>query len=117
MTNHEEGAPMNVRHIPREDTDADRRRSRRIRNIKTGGDLIMYIGSAGLMIPFIKKSQENQNGLMGACTAGAGAIIAIGLGNLTSKLLNKTVDKVVDFWDDVKPSKPAPKKEEETKNG
>lgn len=106
--------------------DIDSRRRRRIQNVKTGGDLMMYIGSAGLLIPMIRKAKENQNGLMGICATGAGAILSVGLGNVASKIFNKTVDKVSDFWEDAKPSGPyikksaeksAEKEEEEEGNG
>ena len=93
------------------------KRDKRIQNVKTGGDLIMYIGSAGLMIPMIQKAKENQNGIMGVCAGCAGALLSVGLGNVTSKILNRTIDKVIDFWDDVKPSGPAgDKKPEEEKS-
>lgn len=95
----------------------DRRKEKRIQNVKAGGDMMMYIGSAGLMMPMIRKAKESQNGIMGACAVGAGAILSVGLGNIASKILNKTIDKVVDFWDDVKPSGPAEKKQEEEENG
>lgn len=85
------------------------RRRKRIKNIKTGGDLMMYVGSAGLMMPVIRKAREQENGVMGICAFGAGTVLAIGLGNLASSILNKTIDKVVDFWDDVKPNGPAKK--------
>lgn len=81
----------------------DRRRQRRIQNVKTGGDLVMYVGSAGLMMPLIQKAKQNQNGIMGLCATGAGAVLSIGLGNIASRILNKTIDKVVDLWDDIKP--------------
>lgn len=96
------------------------RRKKRIQNVKTGGDMMMYIGSAGLMIPMIRKAKESQNSLMGLCAMGAGGVLAVGLGNIASKILNKTVDKMVDFWDDVKPSGPAESAEnkaEAVKNG
>lgn len=94
-----------------------KRRDRRIQNVKTGGDLMMYIGSAGLLIPVIRKAKENQNPIMNICATGAGAILSVGLGNMASKLFNKTLDKVVDFWDDVKPSGPAENKQEAEENG
>lgn len=77
----------------------------------------MYIGSAGLMIPMIQKAKENQNGIMGVCAGCAGAILSVGLGNLASKILNKTVDKVVDFWDEVKPNKQDDASKEDKNNG
>ena len=89
----------------RRERDNKERRSRRdtiIKNVKTGGDVIMYAGSAGLMIPAIQKAKENQNGLLGACAVGAGAVISIGLGGIASKFLHNVIDKAVSFWDDVK---------------
>ena len=88
------------------------RRNRTIQNVKTGGDLIMYIGRAALTIPAVQKARENQNGLMGACAIGAGAIISMGLGKLTSNIFHKVVDKAVDFWDDVKPAEKPEENEE-----
>ena len=92
------------------------RRKKRIQNVKAGGDMMMYIGSAGLMIPMIRKAKESQNGIMGACAMGAGAVLAIGLGNVATKILNRTIDKAVDFWEDVKPSGPAEKTEKKTED-
>lgn len=63
----------------------------------------MYIGTAALAMPVIQKAREKNNGLMGTCALGAGAIISIGLGKMASSIFNRTVDKVVDFIDDVKP--------------
>ena len=88
------------------------RRGKRIQNVKTGGDLMMYVGAAGLMMPLIQRARNDHNTLMGTCATGAGIILSVGLGNVASRIFNKTVDKVVDFWDDVKPSAPAEKKEE-----
>lgn len=99
------------------------RRKKHIKNVKTGGDLMMYVGSAGLMIPMIRKAREQENGVMGICAAGAGAVLAIGLGNIASNILNKTIDKVVDFWNDVKPGEKPVKEtkddeaQEESENG
>lgn len=84
--------------------------SRVIRNVKTGGDILMYIGSAALMRPQIQRAKENQNGILGTCATGAGIILAFGLGSVASTFMHKAIDKVVDFWDDVKPKD----KEEET---
>jgi hypothetical protein len=74
----------------------------------------MYIGSAGLMTPIVRNAREQQNGPVSLCSIGAGAVISMGLGALTSKWFGKAVDKVVDFWDDVKPEKNEVSEEEET---
>lgn len=94
------------------DRYVSKKREKRIQNVKTAGNLMMYIGSAGLLIPMIRNAKQNQNSIMGICATGAGAILSVGLGSVASKVLNKTVDKVVDFWDDVNP-KPVPKKKQE----
>lgn len=89
-----------------------RNRSRMIDGVKTGGTLMMYLGSAGLINPMIQKARENQSGAMSLCSIGAGTVISLGVGAFASKLFNKFVDKAVDFWDDVKP-----KQDETTEEG
>ena len=79
------------------------RREKILKNVKLGGSLLMYIGSAGLMNPLIKEARQNQSGPMKACSFGAGTILSLGLGSVASKVFNKLVDKTVDFYDDVKP--------------
>ena len=83
-----------------------------IKNVKTGGNILMYVGSAALMMPQIQRAKENQNGILGCCATGAGIVLAAGLGGIASSFLNKIVDKAINFWDDVKP-----KEEEEETNG
>lgn len=89
------------------------RDKKRIQNVKTGGHIAMYIGAAGLMMPQIQKSRES-NAVIRFCSLGAGALLSVGLGKLASKIFDQTVDKAIDFWDDVKPSGP---NEEEKKDG
>lgn len=78
-------------------------REKIIKDVKIGGDILMYVGSAGLVKPHIQKAKENENGLLGSCSTGAGIILSAALGSVASGVFNKVVDKVVDFWDDVKP--------------
>lgn len=98
MTNESKGSTTSNK-----DRYANKRREKRIQNVKSIGSLMMYIGSAGLMIPMIRKAKENQNALMGICATGAGAVLSVGMGNAAGKIFEKTVDKVVDVWDDVNP--------------
>lgn len=78
----------------------------------------MYVGCAGLMMPMMHNAKEKQNPLIGMSAVGAGTILSIGLGKIASNILNKSIDKVVDFWDEVKPSGPAEKPTgEEKKDG
>lgn len=94
----------------RGESNRDRRdkrvkRDKTIQTIKNGGSLIMYIGSAGLVSPMIQNARKEQNGAMQICTIGAGAVVSMGVGAFASSVFGKIVDKVVDFWDDVKPKK------------
>ena len=91
-------------------------RTRLIKGIKNVGDLIMYIGSAAITIPAINKAKENQNGFMGSCATGAGAMLSVGLGKAASNIFNKVVDKVADFVDDVTPEKKESKSEDAESN-
>ena len=74
-----------------------------VKGVKTGANIAMYIGSAGLVLPLMQNAREKENGILGACTGLAGAILSIGLGKLGSTISDSIIDKVVDFWDDVKP--------------
>lgn len=79
------------------------REERRVRNVKTGGDILMYVGTAALLRPCIQRAKETNNGLLGGCATLAGAALAIGLGGIASNFLNKIIDKGMSFWDEVKP--------------
>lgn len=95
------------------------RRKKRIQNVKTGGDIMMYIGAAGLIAPMVRSAKEKQSPLLQTCATGTGIILSIALGNFAGKMFEKTVDRIVDFWDDVKPSgqvKKTPTKEPEGEN-
>lgn len=91
------------------------KRERIIRNVKRGGSVVMYVGTAGLISPMVRKARETQNGAMGICSTGAGVVLSAGIGKLASDIFGKVVDKVVDFWDDVKPQKTS--EESEKKDG
>lgn len=91
------------------------KRERIIRNVKRGGSVVMYVGTAGLISPMVRKARETQNGAMGICSTGAGVVLSAGIGKLASDIFSKVVDKVADFWDDVKPQKTS--EESEKKDG
>lgn len=86
-------------------------RNKIVENIKKGGSLAIYIGTASLMKPLISKNQEERNPVGKVCAIGAGTVISCGISNYASKFFGKMVDSVVDFIDDVKP-----KNKEEHKN-
>lgn len=76
-----------------------------VENIKKGGSLAIYIGTASLMKPYILRDQEDRNPVGKICAIGAGTVISCGISQHASKFFEKIVDKIVDFIDDVKPSK------------
>lgn len=73
-----------------------------VENGKLCGDLVMYIGSAAIASTAIRKVRENNNGLMGACAIGTGAMLSVGLGQIASNILNKVIDKSVAFFSNSK---------------
>ena len=94
----------------------EEKRAKLIKNIKTGGNMMMYIGSAGLINPIIRRARDNQqSSALKFCTTATGAVVSIGIGNIASKWLNKAIDTIADFIDDVNPKKPAVEKNTETK--
>ena len=76
-----------------------------IGNIKTGGSIVIYAGTASLMRPIIRNGNEDRNGAMKACAYGAGAVISCAVANGASKFFDKMVDEVVKFVDDVRSKK------------
>lgn len=86
-------------------------RNKIVENIKKGGSLVIYVGTASLMKPFIFKDNDDRNAVGKVCAAASGAVISCGISSYASKFFGKMVDSVVDFIDDVKPKK---NKEENT---
>ena len=93
------------------------KREKIIKNIKRGGSVVMYVGTAGLVSPMVRRARETQNGAMGVCSTGAGVVLSAGVGKLASDIFCKIVDKVADFWDDVKPNNEETEKKGAEENG
>lgn len=87
--------------------------SKLIKNIKNGGSMAIYIGTASLVKPIVKEHSEERSNLSKLCTVFTGTVISLGVSALASKWWNKLVDNVTDFWDDIKNPKP----KEDTTNG
>lgn len=92
------------------------RRKKRIANGKTCGHVAMYVGSALMVTNFIQPVREKHNTLTNVCLVGTGAMLSIALGNAASRILDKTIDKGVEFFDDINPRKIVENKEE-SENG
>ena len=84
-----------------------------INNIKTGGSMAIYIGTASIIKPLIKEHNQDRNAMTKLCSVISGTVISCGVSHVASKWFGKIVDKVADFIDDVK----NPKKKEENQNG
>ena len=88
-------------------------REKIVNNIKKGGSLVIYVGTASLMKPFIKNGDEKRSAVSKACAVATGAVLSCGISSQASKFFSKMVDTVADFLDDVKPKK----KQEDHSNG
>ncbi len=75
---------------------------RLIKNIKTGGSMAIYIGTASVINPIVKEKTQDKNGIAKACALFSGTVISCGLSALASKAFNDIVDKVSDFIFDVR---------------
>lgn len=88
-------------------------KSKWAKNIKTAGNLALYLGTASMVKPFVKEHSEERSGLAKVCTVFTGTVISCGVSALASKWWNKLVDNVTDFIDDVR----NPKGKDEGVNG
>lgn len=84
-----------------------------INNIKTGGSMAIYIGTASILKPLIKEHNQDRNAMTKLCSVVSGTVISCGISHVASKWFGRIVDKVSDFIDDVK----NPKKKEDGQNG
>lgn len=84
-------------------------------NIKTAGSMAIYIGTASIMKPIIRQHNQERNAVTKFCTVVSGTVISCGVSHIASKWFCKMVDKVHDFWTDVK--SPKLKKESDKPNG
>lgn len=82
-----------------------------VSNIKTGGSMAIYVGTASIMKPIIKQHNQDRNAVTKFCSVVSGTVISCGISHIASKWFGNIVDKVADFIDDVKHPK---KKESET---
>lgn len=84
-----------------------------VSNIKTGGSMAIYIGTASIIRPIIKEHNQDRNPVTKLCSYVSGTVISCGISHIASRWFGKLVDKVYDFVDDVK----NPKKKEESTDG
>lgn len=90
-------------------------RDKLVRDIKTGGSIGIYVGTASIIKPFIKKHNQERNAFSRVCSILSGTVISCGISSMASKWFESAVDKVADFIDDIKGSKP--KVKESDSNG
>lgn len=83
-----------------------------VNNIKTGGSLAIYIGTASILKPMIKEHNQGRNAMTKMCSVVSGTVISCGISHVASKWFSSIVDKIADFVDDVK----NPKKKESEAN-
>lgn len=83
----------------------DEKRSKIVKNVKRGGTVMVYVGTASLIRPIVAKAREDQNGAMQACAIFGGTVLTLGIAKKANEWMNNAIDKVIDFFDDVKPRK------------
>lgn len=76
-----------------------------IKNIKNGGSVAIYIGTASIIRPIVKQHNQERNAVTKLCSVISGTVISCGISKIASKWWNDVVDKVADFIDDVMPAK------------
>ena len=79
--------------------------SKIVKRVKDIGSLVIYIGTAYLMKPYITRDNDQRNAVGKVCSAASGTVISYGVANYASKFFGKIVDEVADFINDVKPQK------------
>ena len=84
-----------------------------VSNIKTGGSMAIYVGTASILKPIIKQHNQDRNAVTKICSYVSGTVISCGISHIASQWFGKIVDKVADFIDDVK----NPKKKESEADG
>lgn len=84
-----------------------------VSNIKTGGSMAIYVGTASILRPVIRQYNQDRNAMTRFCSVVSGTVISCGISHVASQWFGKIVDKVADFIDDVK----HPKSKEEQANG
>ena len=84
-----------------------------VSNIKTGGSMAIYVGTASILRPIIKEHNKERNAMTRFCSVVSGTVISCGVSHIASQWFGKIVDKVADFIDDVK----NPKKKDGEPNG
>ena len=89
-------------------------RKKLVRDIKTGGSMAIYIGTASILRPFIKQQNQGKGGFTKLCSIFSGTVISCGISAIASKWFGNVVDKVAEFVDDVNPE---PKPKDGAKNG
>ena len=80
-------------------------REKIIRDIKTGGSMAIYVGTASIIKPIIKEHNKERNAVTRICSIFSGTVISCGISAVASKWFGGIVDKVADFVDDVKSPK------------
>lgn len=80
-------------------------REKIIKNIKNGGSLVIYVGTASLMKPLIFRDNQERNAVNKFAATASGTVISLGIANYASKFFGKLVDEVDRFIDDIRPAK------------
>lgn len=70
------------------------------KNIKNGGSVAIYIGTASIVKPIVKRHQIERNPFSQICSTFAGTVISCGISSVASKWFGTAVDKVINTLDE-----------------
>jgi len=76
-------------------------RNKIVKNIKDGGALVIYVGTASLMKPYITRDNDERSAVGKVCGTVAGAAASFGIAGFACKAFNKIVDEVDHFIEDI----------------
>lgn len=82
-----------------------------VKSIKDGGALVIYVGTASLMKPYIVRDNDERSSVGKVCGTVAGAAASFGIAEFACRAFNKIVDEVTEFVDDIRGKKSPEQKE------
>lgn len=72
-------------------------RGKIIKDIKTGGNLAIYIGVPSVVTPIVKERTRDSTPISRICAGFSGMVVSLGISAIAAEWFNTAVDKVADF--------------------
>lgn len=72
-----------------------------IKRIKDGGALVIYVGTASLMKPYITRDNDERSAVGKVCGTVAGTAASFGIAEFACRAYNRIVDEISEFIGDI----------------